>query len=524
MCGKWFKNKFFYTALGMSLLPLLAGILLCLADGRSVLHVSLSASVWDNPASSWSDELYYYKQAEAVIHHGFPQGFFGYNESRADYLSFATWSPVVLLPYVIWGLLFGWNLYSPILCNIFLSMLAVFLFVWMTKPDKKQCMMLGVMYVSSLFSARYMLSAMSETSCSFWAILYLGLCINYGKEQKTSKLVFLFLIVGVMTLIRPYYLIFMLLPAYYAFVKFRLPSVFVSIGAVLGFGILYFVISEKFCADYFSNLYHQVWLSNYGISEAGKAVWDTILLLYRNFKDFVKLFINDLKGTENAFGLIGQFTIIVLFLLVQAVEEGISKRKERAWFYGYFGGSFLTILAAFFLLYQMHAGNRHLLVLIVMGIFLLSRMEDKYWIKTGLVTLALLFFFFRVPAGSEQKMLYYRDSAIEAELQAWEEVMQAELVPEKEAVPNWDNVVLWAYSDTESGEADYLITRWQLLYAVPSGLGISCCQQSYILNGFDTLKGKYLAVIPDGQIDELCIRNGKREIGRTQNLVLYELH
>ena len=246
MCGKWFKNKNFYIALGMSLLPLLAGILLCLTDGRSVLQVSLPASVWDNPASAWSDELYYYKQAEAVIHHGVPQGFFGYNESRADYLSFATWSPVVLLPYVAWGLLFGWNLYSPVLCNIFLSMLAVFLFVWLTKPDKKQCIMLALMVTASLFSARYMLSGMSETICSFWAVLYLGLGINYGKEQKTYKLVLLFLIVGVMTLIRPYYLIFMLLPAYYAFVKFRLPGVFVSLGGILGFGILYFVISEKF--------------------------------------------------------------------------------------------------------------------------------------------------------------------------------------------------------------------------------------------------------------------------------------
>ena len=35
------------------------------------------------PASAWSDEVYYAKQLSAVVTHGVPQGYFGFNESHA---------------------------------------------------------------------------------------------------------------------------------------------------------------------------------------------------------------------------------------------------------------------------------------------------------------------------------------------------------------------------------------------------------------------------------------------------------
>ena len=58
------------------------------------------------PASAWSDEVYYAKQLSAVVTHGVPQGYFGFNESHAEIGRFAAWGPAVFYLYAIPGLIF----------------------------------------------------------------------------------------------------------------------------------------------------------------------------------------------------------------------------------------------------------------------------------------------------------------------------------------------------------------------------------------------------------------------------------
>lgn len=123
------KHKRLLKALLMSLLPLVCCVVACALQGKTISQVYL-------PAGEWNDELFYFKQVEGIVHFGYPRGYFGFNESHALKASFAAWSPVLVFPWILWGLCFGWNLLSPIYCNIFLMMLAVFLFVWLTDADK----------------------------------------------------------------------------------------------------------------------------------------------------------------------------------------------------------------------------------------------------------------------------------------------------------------------------------------------------------------------------------------------------
>lgn len=90
------------------------------------------------PSSEWNDELFYFKQVEGIVNYGFPLGYFGFNESHALQLSFAAWSPVLVFPWILWGLVFGWNLLSPVICNIVLMTVTIFVFVWLVKPTWKQ--------------------------------------------------------------------------------------------------------------------------------------------------------------------------------------------------------------------------------------------------------------------------------------------------------------------------------------------------------------------------------------------------
>lgn len=125
ICAWWKTNKRYVTlikSLLLGLLPVICCLVYCAAQGHQLSDVYL-------PSSEWNDELLYYKQVEGIINYAYPLGYFGYNESRALTLSFGAWSPLLFFPWIIWGLLFGWNFMSPILCNIFLMSLSCFLFV-----------------------------------------------------------------------------------------------------------------------------------------------------------------------------------------------------------------------------------------------------------------------------------------------------------------------------------------------------------------------------------------------------------
>ena len=142
----WKQDKRYLTlfkAVLMALLPVVCCLVRTAAEGRSIGQVYL-------PSSEWNDELFYFKQVEGIVNYGFPRGYFGFNESHALELSFAAWSPVLVFPWILWGLLFGWNLMSPVICNIVLLTITMFVFVWLVKPTWKQ---LGILTAfQSLYS------------------------------------------------------------------------------------------------------------------------------------------------------------------------------------------------------------------------------------------------------------------------------------------------------------------------------------------------------------------------------------
>ena len=194
----WWRGERAVTlakSLLLGLLPLTCCLVYCAAQGRSLGEVYL-------PGSEWNDELFYYKQVEGIVHYGYPQGYFGFNESHALKLSFAAWSPVLVFPWVLWGLVFGWNLMSPILCNIVLMTLCCVLFVWLVRPAWKQLGVLAFLFCLYRPFVRYMLSGMPEVICFTMLILFCGLAVNYLGREKEYKLVLLFVLAGVMALMQ----------------------------------------------------------------------------------------------------------------------------------------------------------------------------------------------------------------------------------------------------------------------------------------------------------------------------------
>ena len=268
------------------------------------------------PSSERNDELLYYKQVEGILQYGCPQGFFGYNESHALKLSFAAWSPVLMLPWILWGLLFGWNLLSPVICNIVMMTLAFVLFAVLVKPNWKQVGVITLLFFLYEPFVWYMLSGMPEIVFMSGLLIFYSLAVACLRERRGLLLILLFVLAGLLTLMRPYMLLFMLLPAYLwifgdaassketAGFFFKRIAVkwkqFLGSGFILGAVLTAYVVINYFlAAEYFEPLFSVDWL---------------------------KAFLNKgfLGGLQNFFGSLYYSTLEFWRYMRQGIESGLA--------------------------------------------------------------------------------------------------------------------------------------------------------------------------------------------------------
>ncbi len=510
------KYMRFYKAALMALLPLLVCIITCALQGYAI---------WDAyiPASDWNDELFYYKQVEGMVKFGYPYGYFGFNESHAEVLSFAAWSPVLVWPWLIWGFLFGWNLMSPIYCNILIMMVAVFLFVWLVKPNWKQMLKIAILFAVFPLFTRYMLSVMPECTCFGMLIVFFGFAYAYMKESKNSQLVGMFIIASLLTLMRPYMIVFLVLPALLLIWKKKWLGVLISGGAAGVTGILYILIKKVLAAEYFTPLFDTTWITTYlreGIAAGWKFMWDK---LYFQGWDFIGKSMQGIReGLAMGAFFVG-FILVMVILLIYAVYKLIRKDYKQALLYGHMTFCFFAMWMALLLMYKMQEGSKHLLTFIAAGLFALAMMEVKYFIQVIAVGAAFIYLYFVMAVDAYDYQNRFRNDALVAEIEKTEADFHDKLTLVKENVPNYDNDVIWVTYDYHTETKEQMITDYQILYGIPEGFGIICCYYDFILENFDDLQSKYLCVVKDGAVDALCKERGLEVITEGMNAICYAL-
>lgn len=160
ICLGWIRKNREKAAIVVmwGIFPFILCLLYCAAEGISLNDIFL-------PSSYWNDELYYYKQVEGILGNGLPRGYFGFNESSGIYLSFAAWSPVLLAVWCVWGLLFGWNYLSPVICNLICVMFAMAVFALVAKRCRRQSAVIFILLALFKPFPRFILSGMPEAVC-----------------------------------------------------------------------------------------------------------------------------------------------------------------------------------------------------------------------------------------------------------------------------------------------------------------------------------------------------------------------
>lgn len=503
------------------LFPLFLCVIYCAVQGETIGNVYL-------PNCEWNDELFYFKQVEGIVKYGFPQGYFGFNESHAEMLSFAAWSPVLVFPWIIWGLIFGWNLLSPIVCNIFLMCVTTCAFVLLTKMNRKQMASLAIGMTFFIPFERYMLSGMPEIICFCMVILFAALSYSFLKEDKTYKFVILLLMSSVMTLMRPYLLLFMLLPIGLSFAQKKIGRIIASALVFLGTLAVYACVKKFLGAEYFTPLFSMDWLTDFFTKGIGTGIHNFLGRLYYMSKDFLGHCIQGVRTglASGAFfvtfiGMIIVFTvqfvidIVKIFKSKKTGEAGKKKSSDERddtdkknesdndhvilILEGHYLFSMLGMLAALLLMYKLTEGSKHLLTFIAAGIFVLSLMNNRFFIKNAAIAVLCVFFFVAGANSAYDYQVPFATADTIERTQNWEAAMQDMKLTDN--VPNYDNVVIWNLYDKLDDKVVYM--KWQRLYSLPKGFGISCCYPDYVKDNMDGLRSKYIATLTGGEVDIL---------------------
>lgn len=527
------KTNVILIAFILAAVPVVWTLIMLILDGKTLSDVSLLNS-------QWNDELVYFKLTESVTKFGYPRGFFGFDESHARILSFAAWSPVIILQWVIWGVIFGWNLMSPYICNIVFLAISMLIFGLLSKPSWKQCAAIALLFGAYRPIARFTLSCIPESELFGLLIVFLGLCISVIKDKDctkkfpTGRIVLMFVYVALMTWMRPYLILFMVMPFLF-FVhcskkKHRLLlAFFVTSGVGILTAAVYLLISKYLGAPYWVDLFYTDWIKAFATEGFGGGISYTVA----KFKTSCYIVLDLIKAnvTKTGFHASGLYYMIFLAILffmfvhfiVRLVRWISKKDREKGWFL-VLEGQILFSMAAFFiadmLMYRIQEGGRHTFVYMVGCIVLLPFVLDTgkktgaFYIGNGCLAAAVFAVFVLwgdVPY--EYDVPYYDDVTV-GEYEKLSSQLEKNMVLDTSSnKPSFDNTVIWNY------ETDYTA-----YYAVPAGFGINLCHEEYVLDNFDSLQSRYLGIKPGSALERVCLDAGAELIGENESIMIYKIN
>lgn len=503
------RNIEVFKLLVVFFFPVLLCVVYCLFRGINILHLYL-------PNSYNNDSLYYYKLVEGVLSYGTPQGYYGFNESRALVGGFAAWSPALLIPWVFWGMLFGWGYGSVLISNIFYFSVALVVFVYLTKIEWKNIFLLFLVFTLYPSLPIHLMSALPEVVVASVMIVYFGFAIRAVKEDYKLWCVVPMFVCGIyLTVCRPYMIILVLLPCYYLF-KTKRKYVWLFSVIMVGLGLaLYFVCSHFFTSEYFTPLFDLSVVKLILKGRISEAFWLSVVYFKETFAGIYQFICGAFS-----YGLTAGTQYVVSIMTVGfSLAFCISKRRKehRAVNITYIVIALSVFAAILLLLRKANEGGRHIWVFSVVGCILcFSNLWGKKMIIAATMLVGVLGIFLAkgslVPTDYDVPVM---DETLKADVDYWKQTFSDKGLCVSEEL-GYENTCIWVLTD--GGK----ITNYKELYALPKGMGISCCTESYVLDNIKMLKSRYIATVVDGTIDMQCEQNGFEEIGRTDNVVIYK--
>lgn len=505
------KKKYLHHiyVLAFLLIPFISAVLFCAKDGRMINDIYI-------PVGGWSDEITYYKQIEGILSHVLPRGYFGYNQSRALYGSLAVWGLIPLIPYVIWGFFFGWNYCSPIYANIFFCVAALFVLYKLLRLNRTEMAALAVFWSVNQFLNRYVLSGVIEASivaqmlilaaCGEWLLSkkIRGRCSKDGVIAKDRAVYVLCTILSCfLTLERPYFAVFFLIP-FWKSVREKNKGQIICMPLLAACNmVIFFLNSKYFCSTYFSNVLSFEKIRSLDIAGLFESFWEIAKLIWYAMR---------YRGSGP-----GWYYLLLLFemaiMVCVCIWRKYCHKEIPPMFLISLVGDILIVLALV-VMYDLSAGARHILALIVTNAVLLVLESQALW--GGMLALICVASIFRTQGADA---LPYKDDQYVQYMDTLKEEF-AKVVKVTGEI-SYDNVVSMPTADRNTEDPERVVcTYYGVLFAMPSGVGISLDFQNFY-DDPENLKAKYILVHPEGEIRKILERAGMSCIFENDELMLY---
>lgn len=503
-----------FAVLWLTVFPLFCCMAYCLKTGNSIKDMYL-------PAGLWNDDIIYYKEVEGIVRYGMPQGYFGYSDTHALVGSLSVWSPVLLVPWSIWGLLFGWNYMSPIWCNIVMMMLGMGFFALLAKPDKKQTFWLSMFYALFIRLTRYALSAHVESTVYFMVMQIMALAFYLRRKDSRLAMGWMIFLTMILTWMRPYYIIFLAIPGYYLMKRNRRNGWLVAAVFVVTMGV-YFLISKYLCAPYLDGggLFNSSWITMF-FTDGFKAGVKNMLYIFLSscdtFMKYLGTAICDGQSLGENAGV--SFTIVFVGLAYKLFLAVREKNQELILRYGYWTGFFVIMFLAIIFIFSISSGQKHLLGFTVIGILVLA-MDGLSTGKMWMIALMFSYLFVMRAIDATSWNIPYVDLQVQADIRDGEEVLH-EVIQIKEGGPSYDNTIIWVFDDVI--DKKYVYSKWQMLYALPPGMGINMCLFDEIASDFSNIQSRYIFTVPDGRTEKHLKQVGAKKLVEYGGCVVYQL-
>ncbi|MFC1960592.1 hypothetical protein ACFLYO_07770 [Chloroflexota bacterium] len=223
------KRLIYYGCVGMIILsPLITvwGMSLVLFDATPLEFVPLP-----------SDEVLYWHQTATFKTVGFEGGYYSIEESPAplSFIHFYTHGPVYPVVLGLLGRVFGWHLYAQPLFNIAFMMLALVIFIAVTRPDFSQLFLLVLTLYTFWPALTYMLTGMRTSPQIALAIILAALfyvLIVRAEQASVVLIVSTGLLILFMALIKPTWSLLYL--PYFLLIRDRLTASWVVATLIAG--------------------------------------------------------------------------------------------------------------------------------------------------------------------------------------------------------------------------------------------------------------------------------------------------
>lgn len=526
--------KMYLVGLICALIPVAVCILRLAFEGKTLWDVYL-------PNSNWNDELLYYKLTEACVHYTIPQGFFGFNESHAIVGSFAAWSPALLAFWDFWGIVFGWSILSPILCNLFMIAMGMYFLGKFLRPNRWQILSLVVLFATFKPVTRFTLSGMPEAQ--IYAMLLFIIALAWDTDQRierstkayTLRVIVIGLATTLLMLMRPYYILLFGLLVYLVRKKWSKKATWITSISVIGVATtVYFVISHFFSAPYLTDLFYTDWLTAYKEGLLHGLKYD----VWKLTESVKSIFTMMLHQTSEGKLLAGSLYFLFLMCLVFWVIMVIQKDKWKIPFI--IRVQMLVLMVGFFgadlMMYRLQEGGRHTVPFIFVTLMMLpflvegyhvpeqliSGAKDKPWgiivpsIIASAVTVVVFLLLGKLPYEFD---IPYATQERVKEVNSLQQQLE-ENIDVNMGTPSYENTIIWPIWDKVDGET--VVFDWGMLYAIPAGMGINACDGGYVEAQMENLQCGYIATMKGSDVETCFDKTEKDVIGENQTLIVYK--